>query len=90
MARFKPQVSYITKDSLNEYYKSSKPKSMYITKHFSTYSELKKSLPEICECNIDVDGVHVVRSRRGQWGEYNERWKLDISGKPIIINETWS
>ena len=94
MSRFKPQVTYMTEDSLREYRNAGywvKPKpSMYITKQYSTYKDLKKDLKEICEKNIDADGVHVVRSRRGQWGEWNERWELDNNGNPTIVTETWS
>lgn len=94
MARFKPQVSFITKTSLNDYYNQSnysKPRlSKYITKQYNTYKELKKDLKDICKSNIDVDGVFVVRSKRGQWGEWNERWDLDSNGKPTIIKEGWS
>lgn len=94
MSRFKPQVTYMTRKSLNDYYNASpyaKPKpKKYIVKQYDTYRELKKDLKEICENNIDDDGVHVVRSRRGQWGEWNERWKLDNNGKPTIVSETWS
>jgi len=93
MANFKPQVSYETKESLNNYYNSSqysKPKiKRGITKHFKTYSELLKNIKGFCEENIDEDGVFVVRSRRGQWGEWCERWKL-VNGKPTIVKEGWS
>ena len=93
MSRFKPQVSYITRASRQAYFDASpyKPVSQTITKQYSTYSELKKDLPEICKKNIDYDGVHVVRSRRGHWGEWNERWIIDETfDKPTITTEAWS
>ena len=88
--RWKPQVSYITRDSLREYYNSYKPISKYITKRYNSYRELKRDLKEICEKNIDDDGVHVLRSKRGQWGEYFEYWKLDNNDKPTIVKEGWN
>lgn len=95
MARFKPQVSYITKNSLRDYYNEMTfggrgKLRKGITKEYNTYKELKKDLKEICENNIDADGVFVVRSKRGQWGEWNERWDLDSNGNPTIIKEGWS
>lgn len=91
MSRFKPQVSYITRDSCEVYFNASpyKKVSQTITKQFNTYKELKKELPEICEKNIDADGVSVVRSKRGQWGEWFERWE-NVNGVPTIIKEGWS
>tara|TARA_R110000796_G_scaffold57253_2_gene132165 strand:+ start:1001 stop:1285 length:285 start_codon:yes stop_codon:yes gene_type:complete len=94
MSRFKPQVTYVTKDSLREYHNAGywvKPRpSMYVVKQYPTYAALKKDLKEICESNIDDDGAHVVRSRRGHWGEWNETWKLDNNRNPTIVSETWS
>lgn len=88
MSRFKPQVSYITKDSLHEHYNSYKPKSKYITKSYISYQELKKELKNILDNNIDSEGVTVVRSRRGQWGEWFEKWK-NINDIPTIVKEGW-
>jgi len=92
MSRFKPQVTYMTHESLNDYYNSYSwnPKPKYIVKEYSTYAELKKDLPEICKSNIDLDGVHVVRSKRGQWGEWNENWEVDNNNELTIIKEGWS
>lgn len=93
MAQFKPQVTYITEESLRDYYSvpfhSKSQPSKYITKTYDTYAELKRELPEICESNIDDDGVFVVRSRRGQWGEWFERWNI-IGNKPKIVKQGWS
>ena len=94
MPKFRPQVTYMTHDSLREYWNASsyaKPKpSKYITKQYETYRELKKDLKEICKQNIDLDGVSVIRSRRGEWGEWFEYWKLNQNGKPEIIKEGWN
>ena len=92
MSRFKPQMSYMTEDSFREWCSAPSYKkgvSKYITKQYNTYAELKKDLRKACEENIDNDGVHVVRSKRGQWGEWNENWKLS-GGKLIIVNQSWS
>jgi len=82
----------MTRDSLEAYYNASSwnPVSRYITRQYNTYRDLLRDLKEILEMNIDDDGVHVVRSRRDEWGEWNETWKLDNNGKPYIIKETWS
>jgi hypothetical protein len=88
MSRWKPQVIYITSNSSHEYWYN-RAKSQYITKEYKTYAELKKDLPTICKENIDDDGVSVYRSRRGQWGEWFETWKLD-NGVPTIVKEGWS
>lgn len=93
MANFKPQVSYITEQSLRAYQNASPytkpPLKREITQRFKTYSELLKNMKKFCENNIDEDGVFVVRSRRGEWGEWFERWNL-VNGKPTIIKEGWS
>ena len=93
MSNFKPQVTYMTQASLDAYYNASpyaKPRPRRnIVKQFDTYVNLKKELKEICEANIDEDYVSVVRSRRGQWGEWFEHWKI-IDGKPTIIKEGWN
>jgi len=88
MSRWKPQVSYITSDSSRDYW-NNRAKSQFISKEYKTYAELKKDLPKICKENIDADGVRVVRSRRGQWGEWFERWKLN-NGVPTIVKDGWS
>lgn len=92
MANFKPQLTYMTKKSLDNYYTASSYgplPSKYITKQFKTYVELKKELKECCESNIDSDGVQVIRSRRGNWGEWFENWALDNNGEPYIAREGW-
>ena len=88
MANFKPQVSYITKDSQRDYWNGTR-KSMTITERFKTYRELLKKLPTILEDSID-EYVSVNRSKRGEWGEWFEHWQLDSSRKPVIIKEGWN
>ena len=93
MANFKPQVSYISDESLRKWQNAGywvKPApSKSETHRYDTYRELKKDIKKHCERCIEVEGVYVVRSRRGSWGEYFEYWKLDNNGKPYIDREGW-
>lgn len=89
MANFKPQVTYMTNDSLREYRNDySNKKSKYIYERYKTYAELKKNLRRILEQHIGDEPVFVSRSRRGEWGEWAERWVL-INGKPTIVKQGW-
>jgi hypothetical protein len=90
MANFKPHVTYMTDSSLHDYrvdrYRVTSPN---ITKSFNTYAELKKALRDyILDNHIGEDEVFVTRSRRGEWGEYYEKW-VKINGKPTIIKKGW-
>jgi hypothetical protein len=91
MSNFKPQVTFMTKESLrdwrNDY--SYKPKSKYITVCYKTYRELLKNIKQHCIDNIDDDGVFVVRSKRGEWGEWFERWSWNGTGA-YITKQGWS
>ena len=85
-----PVAIYITKDSLNKWLKASsweKNVKKNVIEKFKTYRELKKHIKKMCNENIDVDGVAVYRTRRGQWGEWFEHWDLDSNGKPYIKKE---
>lgn len=55
---------------------------------YKTYKELKKNLKKhILESwGGEVD---VTRTRRGEWGQWFERWKLTFDGKPYITKQTW-
>ena len=90
MSNFKPQVTYMTNESLHDWrvgrYRVSSPN---ITKSFKTYAELKKALKDyILDNHIGSTRVFVVRSRRGHWGEWFERWEK-INGKPKITQQGW-
>ena len=91
MSRFKPQVSYMTEQSWREYRNdySRKIKSPTITKEYPTYAELKRNIEQHLKDNIGDDPVFVVRSRRGEWGEWFENWEF-VKGKPTIVKEGWS
>lgn len=56
---------------------------------FDTYKEIKQSMIELIDSSYDGE-VHVLRSRRGEWGEWNEYWSLNHLGKPIITKQFWS
>lgn len=90
MAQFRPQVTYMTSSSLHDYrvgrFRCTSP---YITERFKTYAELKKALKgRILHDHIGEDRVFVTRSRRGEWGEWFEKWEL-INGKPTITKKGW-
>lgn len=90
MAQFKPQVTYMTSESLHDYrverYRVTSP---YKTERFKTYAELKKALKDyILDTHIGENEVFVTRSRRGEWGEWFEKW-VKINGKPTIIKKGW-
>jgi hypothetical protein len=56
-------------------------------KPFPTYTELKKKLKELIGECPDKE-LTVFRSRRGEWGEWFEKWIMS-NGKPKIIKEGW-
>jgi hypothetical protein len=90
MANFKPQVTYMTDSSLHDYkVERLRVTSTNVTKSFNTYAELKKALKDyILDNHIGEDEVFVTRSRRGEWGEWFEKW-VKINGKPTIIKKGW-
>lgn len=91
MSNFKPQVIYMTRESLHDFtverYAITSP---YCRKSFKTYAELKKALKDyILDNHIGDDYVSVHRSRRGEWGEWYEHW-AKVNGKPTIVKQGWS
>ena len=86
MAKFKPQVTYQTKESVNDYYYGYR-KSPTKVLRFDTYIKLRRELKEMLEASTD-NTVSVCRSKRGEWGEWFENWEL-VNGKPKIIKEGW-
>lgn len=86
MARFRPGCYLPNPNHTGDSW-SKEPKT--IQKEFKTYSELKKKLPELIKENDDPEGLFVLCTRRGEWGEWFERWKL-VKDKPKIIREGWS
>ena len=90
MANFKPQVTYMTDSSLHDYkVERLRVTSPNITKSFNTYAELKKALRDyILDNHIGDDEVFVTRSRRGEWGEWYEKW-IKVNGVPTILKQGW-
>ena len=56
-------------------------------KEFPTYAELKRNLKQLIE-NSPENKVTVHRFRRGEWGEWFEKWIM-LDDKPIKIDEGW-
>ncbi|HEY4755770.1 MAG TPA: hypothetical protein VIH28_06935 [Ignavibacteriaceae bacterium] len=67
-------------------------KSFYVSaeyKSFKTYQELKKNLKSLIEENtVDDNEVTITRTRRGEWGEWFEKWRI-TEGKPEKFKEGW-
>ena len=56
---------------------------------YKTYhNHLKPAIPQIFR-DFDITEVLVVRSKRGQWGEWCETWQLQ-NGTPVIVKQGWS
>lgn len=83
--RFKPQATITTRPKL----RTGKLKagqsqfSTSETKVYPTYRTLLRDMDNLYRESVD-GVVCVTRSRRGQWGEWLEKWE---NGK--IIHETW-
>jgi hypothetical protein len=74
MSNFKP-CCYIEKIGESE------------VRQFKTYALLKRNIKALIEETENVH-LHVYRSRRGEWGEWFEHWKM-VNGKPTIVKEGW-
>ena len=55
--------------------------------YFKNYESLKKSMQRLLD-NATDNSIEIVRSRRGEWGEWFERWEL-VKGKKKITKQTW-
>ncbi len=87
MAKFPPQVSFITEDSIRQYHNGER-KSRTNVNVYPTYAKLKRSIGAVLRESHD-ECASVVRSKRGEWGEYFEHWEL-VNGKPTIVKEGWN
>lgn len=58
-----------------------------VRKSFPTYKEVKSKMKELIE-NSFCGEVNVYRSRRGEWGEWFEKW-VRVNGKPAIVKQGW-
>lgn len=56
---------------------------------FDTYAELRKSMRRMLGESADGQ-VGVTRTRRGDWGQWFERWAInEATNKLEKIKETW-
>ena len=55
---------------------------------FPTYRELKKVLLQSIKDDVEEE-ITVIRFRRGEWGEWWEKW-IESNGKLKKISEGWS
>jgi len=56
---------------------------------FDTYNSLLKEMRAMMHDSMD-NIISVTRTRRGEWGQWFERWQLDPdTKKPTIIKQTW-
>ena len=88
MSRFKPQLTIITDETIREARNKYPIGSYYKTIQYPTYKELKKNLKKHMEENLESP-LCVIRSKRGEWGEWFENWKFGANGKPYIDREGW-
>ena len=86
MAKFKPQASYTSDESIRDY-RNGQSKSFNVTEVFKDYGTLKKELNRMVSLSVD-NCVFVSRSRRGEWGEWFERWQR-VNDKIKITKQTW-
>jgi hypothetical protein len=56
-------------------------------KRFPTYNEVKKNLVALLKESPE-EIITLVRSRRGEWGEWFEKWGL-LNGRPVKLKEGW-
>lgn len=77
MANFKPEIRINLKNFKAE------------CTVYSTYRELMRNLIKHLSESYDNE-VSISRSRRGEWGEWFENWKLDFDGKnATLIKQGW-
>lgn len=83
----KPQITVITQETNRDYHNNINVKSPYKAIQYKTYRELRKNLMQHLLENLE-NQVAVSRTKRGEWGEWFENWKL-IDGKPQIVKQGW-
>lgn len=57
------------------------------TTTFPTYRELRKNLVELLKAS-ENETITVYRTRRGEWGEWFEKWEL-CNNKPVLLKQGW-
>ena len=87
MARaFRPQVIVNVPRDYNGEFDNSVSNG-HIQRQFATYSEVKKRMRDLLAISKNNE-VSVYRHRRGEWGEWFEKWAM-INGKPTIFKQGW-
>jgi hypothetical protein len=58
---------------------------------FNTYRDFKKQVKSLFHPNYPIEGddITVFRHRRGEWGEWVEKWQLR-NGKPVMVKAGWN
>ena len=77
-----PYITYIPK--VSSYHWNNKITGKYV----QTYAKFLKEVKVLLEDSFNNE-VHIVRERRGEWGEWFEYWSL-INGKPKITKQGWN
>jgi len=54
---------------------------------FDNYPSLKRHLKEAIYQSFEKE-ITVIRTRRGEWGEWFEKWHI-VNDKPKIYKEGW-
>jgi hypothetical protein len=84
---FRPQVNFkIPFDYKGDFRNHIVGGSVHL--ELKNYIEVKKRMKEFLIASENYE-VNVYRHRRGQWGEWVERWSL-INDKPQITFQTWN
>jgi hypothetical protein len=87
MSKFKPQATFVTRKGIRDFQNGYR-KTISDVNIYPTYGKLKKELPTLLKSSHD-NFVSVVRSKRGEWGEWYEHWML-VNGVPTIVKEGWN
>lgn len=60
-----------------------------VDKTFLTYAKLRSAMKAMMNDSID-NIVDVTRTRRGEWGQWFERWSINENNNKLKkIKETW-
>ena len=56
---------------------------------FDTYTKLRGAMRTMMSDSLD-NTIDVIRTRRGEWGEWFERWSINEDNNKLVkIKETW-
>jgi hypothetical protein len=84
---WRPGFWHKTRDTEMAYrFRDAKRDNIWV--EFPTYRELKSNIKQYLEESSEPT-ISVYRHRRGEWGEWYERWEL-INGKPKIVQSGWN